>query len=140
MHPTEGEGEVLPILCLKDDFGEDGSAEEEIEKEGEGSGDDGNGEVDKEEERESSDEESRGGVSLFTGQSPLQGGMQAKVAKRSRKKKNRTQKKNSANAQMDLQRQEVSTYVQGVPIVWHFMWSTCVCCILVVNDIVECYL
>ena len=116
MHLTEGQREMLPILCPKDDFGEDGCAEEEVEKEGEGSGDDRKSEVD-EEERESSNEESRGGVSLFTGQSPLQSGMQAKAAKRRRKKKNRSQEKNSATVQMDLQRQEVSMYVRGVPIV-----------------------
>ena len=127
MHLTEGQREMLPILCPKDDFGEDGCAEEEVEKEGEGSGDNrkGNqGEVDEEEERESSDEESRGGVSLFTGQSPLQSGMQAKAAKRRRRKKNRSQEKNSATVQMDLQRQEVSMYIRRVLIVWLFMWSS----------------
>ena len=120
MRLTKGEGETVTNGRLKDVLGEDGSAEE-VEMEEEGS--EGNEKEEEEEEeegeerehRESSDESSREGVSLFTGQSPLQSGAQAKVARRRRKKKNRSLEKSSATAQMDLQRQEVSTdYIRNV--------------------------
>ena len=116
---SEGEGGT--VCGLKDDVHEGVSTEELVEKEGEGSESDGINEVEEEkeeeedeedeeeEEGEPSDEESREGVSLFMGQSPLQSGVQATVAKRKRKKKTRSLAKSSAAVQMELQRQEVCT-------------------------------
>ena len=115
---SEGEGGT--VCGLKDDVHEGVSTEELVEKEGEGSESDGMNEVEEEkeekeeedeedEEEEPSDEESREGVSLFMGQSPLQSGVQATVAKRKRKKKTRSLANSSAAVQMELQRQEVCT-------------------------------
>ena len=104
---SEGEGGT--IFGLKDDVHEGGSTEELVEKEGEGSESDGMNEIEEEEEGEPSDEESREGVSLFMGQSPLQSGVQATVAKRKRKRKTRSLARSNAAVQMDLQRQEVCT-------------------------------
>ena len=110
---SEGEGGT--VFGLKDDVHEGFSTEQLVEKEGEGSESDGINDVEEEEEdeedeeEEPSDEESREGVSLFMGQSPLQSGVQATVAKRKRKKKTRSLAKSSAAVQMELQRQEVCT-------------------------------
>ena len=119
---SEGEGGT--VFGLKGDVHEGFSTEQLVEKEGVGSESDGINEVEEEEKEEEeeedeedeedekeepSDEESREGVSLFMGQSPLQSGVQATVAKRKRKKKTRSLAKSSAAVQMELQRQEVCT-------------------------------
>ena len=112
---SEGEGGT--VSGLKDDVHEGVSTEELVEMEGKGCESDGINEVEEEkeeedeedEEEEPSDEESREGVSLFMGQSPLQSGVQSTVAKRKRKKKTRSLAKSSAAVQMELQRQEVCT-------------------------------